>query len=88
VPEIPQEAIDDAVDAWHEAPRNEHEAIALDDLMRHVLEAAAPYIAAQALIGERRRAIRLVRRTLVPRGCEPTKDAADLIDAIKGDLDV
>lgn len=56
MPEIPQEAIDDAVDAWHEAPRNEHEAIALDDLMRHVLEAAAPYIAAQALIGERRRA--------------------------------
>ena len=53
-----------------------------------LLKAAAPFIAAQALIQERRRAIRLVRRTLVPRGCEPTKDAADLIDAIKGDLDV
>lgn len=30
----------------------------------------------------------LVRRTLVPPGCTPTKDAADLLDAIKGDLDV
>jgi len=56
--------------------------------VRDILKAAAPFIAAQALIQERRRAIRLVRRTLVPRGCEPTKDAADLIDAIKGDLDV
>jgi len=56
--------------------------------VRDILKAAAPFIAAQALIQERRRAIRLVRRTLVPHGCEPTKDAADLIDAIKGDLDV
>jgi hypothetical protein len=52
------------------------------------LEAAAPFIAARMLIEERRRALHLVRRTLVPPGCTPTKDAADLIDAIKGGLDV
>ncbi|MEV0382365.1 hypothetical protein [Nonomuraea sp. NPDC050643] len=58
------------------------------EIARIVVEAAAPFIAAQALVQERRRAVRLVRATLVPRGCQPTHDAAELIEAIKGDLRV
>lgn len=86
MPDLPEEAVQAAC-----APIAEHptrwQYVSKDDV-REILEAAAPFIAAQTLIQERRRALRLVRRTLVPRGCEPTQDAEELIRAIKGDLDV
>ncbi|MGI5274723.1 hypothetical protein ACQEUU_37200 [Nonomuraea sp. CA-218870] len=85
MPDLPPEALQAADAAYGCAYMS---GVPHEEMARVVAEAAAPFIAAQALIQERRRAIRLVRLTLVPSGCEPTKDAADLIDAIKGDLDV
>ncbi|MFC4006593.1 hypothetical protein ACFOY2_05130 [Nonomuraea purpurea] len=83
--DIPPDALREAEEAYACAYQA---GVAHREIARIVVEAAAPWIAAQALIRERRRAVRLVRRVLVPRGCEPTKGAADLIDAIKGDLRV
>ena len=40
--EVPDDLADDAVDAWHEAPRNEHGLVILDDHMRYVLAAVLP----------------------------------------------
>lgn len=90
---IPAEAVEaaaEALAAYYAGPGGEPglTSASFHDEVRAALEAAAPFIAAQALIRERRRALRLVRHTLVPRGCAPTKDAADLLDAIKGDLRV
>ncbi len=45
---IPEEWILDAVDAWHEAPRNENDLALLDDEMAFVLSRVAPKIADQA----------------------------------------
>jgi hypothetical protein len=52
--EVPDDLVADAVDAWHEAPRNEHGHIALDDLMRFVLVAVLPTdrAAERAKVGE------------------------------------
>jgi hypothetical protein len=36
--DVPDELVDDAVDAWHEMPRP----MALDDQMRHILAAVLP----------------------------------------------
>ena len=90
---IPEEAVQAAADAMraryverYREPIKPVEEFEPD--VRYIVEAAAPFIAARALIQERRRALRLVRRTLVPRGCEPTHDAAELIKALMGDLRV
>ena len=41
--DVPDDLVDDAVDAWHEAPRDEHgNRPMLDDLMRHILAAVLP----------------------------------------------
>lgn len=40
--DVPDDLADDAVDAWHEAPRNEHGLVILDDHMRYVLAAVLP----------------------------------------------
>lgn len=42
--DVPDELVDDAVDAWHDAPRNEHGLIPLDDHMRHILATVVPTI--------------------------------------------
>jgi hypothetical protein len=92
VAEIPEEAVQAAAAAIErELMSGRVHGMAVDSdeaLARAALEAAAPFIAAQSLIRERRRAMRLVRRRLVPSGCEPTVDAAELIAAIEGDLRV
>ena len=54
------------------------------DNAANVLVALAQETAKQVQVSERRRALRLIRRTLVPKGCGPTKDAADLMNAIDG----
>jgi hypothetical protein len=83
---IPPQAVEAAAEALHKVTC-EHTLgrSCLECRANAALEAAAPFIAAQTLIRERRRAVRLVRRKLVPAGCEPEQDAADLINAIKGD---
>lgn len=46
--EVSDELTDDAVDAWHDAPRDEHgNRPLLDDLMRHILAAVLPVHEAQ-----------------------------------------
>lgn len=41
--DVPDDLADNAVDAWHEAPRDEHgNRPLLDDLMRHILTAVLP----------------------------------------------
>ncbi len=45
--DVPDDLADNAVDAWHEAPRNEHGLVILDDHMRYVLAAVLPAHAAQ-----------------------------------------
>ncbi|WP_030506399.1 hypothetical protein [Microbispora rosea] len=83
---IPEEAVWAAIEAQgEEACEHTLGRSCLECRARAALEAAAPFIAAQTMIRERRRAVRLVRRKLVPPGCEPEQDAADLIEAIKGD---
>jgi hypothetical protein len=49
-----------------------------------ILVALAQEAVRQVRVSERRRALRLIRRTLAPHGCKPTKDAADLMNAIDG----
>ncbi|MFF3665398.1 helix-turn-helix domain-containing protein [Microtetraspora malaysiensis] len=51
--EISEAWVLDAVDAWHDAPRNHHGHVALDELMRFVLGRVAPVIAEQARSQER-----------------------------------
>lgn len=96
IKEQAQERAEDALRRWFHGEgytavghyENPGECSACHEAAEVAVDASAPFIAAQELIEERRRSVDLVRRRLVPRGCEPTKDAADLIDAIKGGLDV
>lgn len=83
MPDLPEAAVRAAEDAYRCAHTS---GLPHGEIARVVVQAAAPWIVAQTLIQERRRVVRLVRRTLVPRGCQPTHDAAELIKAIKGDL--
>lgn len=62
--EVPEEIVLDAVDAWHDAPRNEHNMIALDDHMRFIIAAVYGQIGWRALaslpveLAERERQVR------------------------------